>query len=241
MKALILAAGLGSRLQHKTSDLPKALVSLLGKPILEYQLRALLDNNVNDIVVVVGKDGGKIIDFVRNHYPNLKVEFVWNHEYSTSNSSYSFWLAKEWIRGEVYVHLNCDILFSAAMLKKIVASSHSNIIAVRKDITLSDKMENVVLDGGKIVRMSLVHKPDCVGKAYGLAKFSPNSTEFLIKRIESYLAEGDKNQWCFGIIHEAADRIRYYALDATNDLLLEINTLDDLEHAERILKKTKQV
>ena len=236
MKALILAAGLGSRLQHRTSDIPKALVKIAGRAILEYQIDALAENGINSVVIVVGKEGQKIVDFMGSRCPDRDVTFVWNNEYATSNSSYSFWLARELIQGERYVHLNCDIIFSPALLRKIIDSPHENVIAVRKDVTLADNMENVELAGDRIVGMSITRPPGSVGKAYGLAKFGPAGTDFIVRRIGEYLEKGDKNRHCYGIIREAVREIEYHAFDASEDVLMEVNTLSDLEEAERIMK-----
>ena len=81
MKALILAAGLGSRLKNNTNDIPKALVEVNGKPIIEYQINALSHCGINDIVVVIGKFGNKIIDYFKKYYPKKNVTYVTNSIY----------------------------------------------------------------------------------------------------------------------------------------------------------------
>ena len=65
MRALILAAGFGSRLLEHTTNIPKALVEMAGKPILEYQIEALLQNGIKSINIVIGYQGGKIIDHLK--------------------------------------------------------------------------------------------------------------------------------------------------------------------------------
>ena len=64
MKALILAAGLGSRLENKTKHVPKALVTFEGRPILDFQIKALISNNIKDFIIVLGKEGDKIINYM---------------------------------------------------------------------------------------------------------------------------------------------------------------------------------
>jgi len=76
LKALILAAGLGSRLMHETKDLPKALVQVSGKAILSYQLDALISNSIHNIIIVLGKKGSLIKDFT----PGLVVNRVRNRK-----------------------------------------------------------------------------------------------------------------------------------------------------------------
>jgi choline kinase len=236
-KALILAAGLGSRLKHKTEDRPKALTTVNGAPILVYQLNSLAAHGIDQIGIVLGHQGDKIIPFVREHFPRLHVHYVWNRDYAATNSSYSFWLARDWVQGETYLHLNCDILFSDSLLRRLLESPSENTIAVRKDVPLGDGMENVVLDGERIVRMSLIHTPEASAKAFGLAKLGPSSTCFIAGRLESYLKKGDRNQNYYGMIREAVHEIGYHALDAASDLLMEVNTLEDLDRAESFLRE----
>ncbi len=235
MKALILAAGIGSRLHHKTSDIPKALVPVSGNPILWYQLSALLSQNIDNVGVVIGKHGNKIIHYIKHTFPNIVVKYIWNHEFSTSNSSYSFWLAKDFVSGEPYLHLNCDIIFSPSILSKIITSKHNNIIAIRKDVSLDGHMEHVELNGSRITHMSIKRTLASVGKAFGLAKFSAQHVDESAFLIEGYLYKKDKNQHYYGMIRELVNTIDYHALDAKNDLLLEVNTLDDHRIAKNIL------
>jgi len=63
MKAVILAAGIGYRLLPYTKNIPKALIKINNKPILGYILDALIKNNINDIIIVVGYKKEKIFDF----------------------------------------------------------------------------------------------------------------------------------------------------------------------------------
>ena len=237
MKALILAAGLGSRLKHLTLDNPKALVPINSKPILQYQIDNLLDCGIKDIGIVLGCHGQNIINFVKNTYPELEIQYFWNHEFDTSNSSYSFWQAKEWVKDTTYLHFNCDILFSSTLLKKIIQDEHENVIAIRTDYPLGNKMENVSLQKNKITRMCIDNFPEAVGKAFGVAKLGTGSTEELTNLIKTYIDSGDKNQNYYGMIRQAISAQDYYAVDARDDILLEVNTLDDKKTAEGILKK----
>lgn len=233
MKALILAAGLGSRLKHLTTDKPKALVPVSGKPILQYQLEALVSCGIKDVCVVIGHQGARLQEFVKETFPQLNVRYVWNHEYATSNSSYSFFLAKDFVLGASYIHINCDVVFTAALLNQLLASPNQNVIVIRKDIELTDSMENVVLNGERIVKMILKRIPESEAKAYGLAKFNAESTALILRKLKPHLDSGDKNQNCYGMIREGALELSYYGFETREPNVMEINTLDDLEKAER--------
>ncbi|MBI2067955.1 MAG: phosphocholine cytidylyltransferase family protein [Deltaproteobacteria bacterium] len=235
MKALILAAGLGSRLKEKTVQLPKALVPVGMQPILAYQMKALLENGIKEIGLVVGHQGDRLISYMQENFPKVHFSFVWNREYQTTNSSYSFWLARDWIGGEHYLHLNCDVIFSPTLLKKLIDFPHSDVLAVRTDVPLGGRLEHVALEGDRIVEMSITRTDRSVGKAFGLAKLGPESTRFLTRRIGQHIEQGDKNQNCFGMIREAVSHVDCRALVVKEDLLMEVNTLEDWKQANEAL------
>lgn len=91
--AIILAAGLGSRLGPNTSDCPKCLVPVSGTPILERLLGTLRGAGVQRIVIVVGYLGGLIRSFVDEKFPDLDIRFVENPNYASTGSVASFDLA----------------------------------------------------------------------------------------------------------------------------------------------------
>ena len=227
MKALILAGGLGSRLKHETINRPKALVDVGGKPILYYQLVTLINTGIQEFIIVLGYKADMIPKYIREVFPELNVTYVTNEEYDSSNSSYSFWQARELVRGESYLHFNCDILFSPELLRRVVESPYSNVLAVRSDLELGNQMENVTLNGDRIINMSLTNTPEAVGKAFGIAKLSAESTEYIIHRLKQHLDHGDKNQNYYGFIRKGVKELEYRAVLTDKNHLQEINTLDD--------------
>ena len=72
--AMILAAGLGTRLQALTHDKPKALVEVNGKPLLQYSIEHLIDNGFHHIVINIHHFGEQIIDFVEHHHFDAEIQ-----------------------------------------------------------------------------------------------------------------------------------------------------------------------
>ncbi len=238
MKALILAAGKGSRLREKTADKPKALVEVCGKPILCYQLAALKKNEIKDIVIVTGYKAEKISEYLSStdKFKDMKIKLINNPEYASTNSSYSFWLARDEIKNDSYIHMNCDVIYHPALLKQIKESKYDNLIGINKGIMLDNTMEKVKMYGDKITDMELSDLPGAVGKAVGIAKFSQNNIKWMINWINEKIKKGDKNQHCYGIIRKAVHEVDYYGLDVKNMILADVNTLEDLENANKIMK-----
>ncbi len=93
MKAVILAAGVSRRLLPYTKDTPKCLLNLGDKTIMDYQLSALDQEGVRDIVMVVGYRRDQIMEAARQRFPRMNYTFVTNHRYEETNTAYSLWLA----------------------------------------------------------------------------------------------------------------------------------------------------
>ena len=86
MQAVILAAGKGTRLKAKTDTLPKAMIEIEGKPLLEYSLDALIEAGLRDVIMVVGFHHESITRRFGNHYRGLKIQYVENDKYADSGS-----------------------------------------------------------------------------------------------------------------------------------------------------------
>ena len=236
MRALILAAGLGSRLKQKTMSVPKAMVQINDKPIISFQIEALRNNEITEIGIVLGYKSDVLKNYLLRKHKDLEFSFFVNEEYESSNSAYSFYQAREFIKDNSYIHLNCDVIFSKELLAKLIKSKHSNVIALSKKLNLTNNMEQVELDKkNKIIKMDNMQFNEAAFKAYGLAKLSKGSSKYIIKKIENYLKRNNKNMNYYGIIRQAVLDINYYGINCNDHYLLEVNTLDDLDAANKIL------
>ena len=106
MKALILAAGLGSRLAPITDHCPKSLVPVNGKPILEKQIENLLENGITDITVVSGYHADILHKAVSEKFPTVKL--LHSVDYATTNNMYSAYLARSEMSGQELLMMNAD-------------------------------------------------------------------------------------------------------------------------------------
>lgn len=108
MRAIILAAGVGSRLSNITQELPKALVKVGDQTIIERQILFLHEVGITDIYVVIGYLHKKF-EFLRSKY---QVTLIYNPHYQTYNNFYSVYLAREYLtdcfvlEGDIFMKTN---------------------------------------------------------------------------------------------------------------------------------------
>jgi choline kinase len=115
MKAIILAAGMGSRLGDLTKHKPKCLVTLWGESLLERQLRQLNEVGIQDTLIVAG-------------YQSEKIKAIWsniaiNPEFKTTNMVYSLTFALSWLHSfsdEEVLILYADIAYNTRHLKLLL-------------------------------------------------------------------------------------------------------------------------
>jgi len=110
MKAVILAAGIASRLRPLTDNTPKCLLKVGEKNILELSIENLLSNNLREIIIVTGYLENQIRDFMRVRFPQLNISYIYNKFYSTTNNIYSLWLAKDTVLGDDMLMMDSDIV-----------------------------------------------------------------------------------------------------------------------------------
>ncbi len=114
MKAIILAAGMGTRLKPLTNSKPKCLVELAGKSLLEHQLDTLSDCGISDIHVVGGYMADQLI--------SKKYKLHQNHNYDNTNMVYSLFVATEELTGREDIIISYgDIVYQKNVLQSLIA------------------------------------------------------------------------------------------------------------------------
>src|SRR3990172_5231642 len=133
MKSVILAAGISARLRPLTDHIPKCLLKIGDKTILERTLDNLLAYHLNDIAIVTGYLEEQIKNFVARYYPQLNVTYIRNNKYDTTNNIYSLWMTKDLVINNDMLLMDSDILFDKRILALLLQSKYPNCLALRSD------------------------------------------------------------------------------------------------------------
>lgn len=175
MKAIILAAGQGTRLKKYTENLPKGMLSFKGKTIIERQLELYRRCGIHDIIVVTGFAADKIT------YEGVK--YCHNRDFASTNMVESLLCVRKEFDSDVIVSYS-DILFSENMLRAMIESTADFRVAVDKNWQIYWKKrygrvdfdtESLVLDeDGCITSLGLENPPlsKIDARYVGLLKFS---------------------------------------------------------------------
>ena len=132
MQAIILAAGMGKRLKDLTANNTKCMVKVSGITLIERSLRQLDELGLKQIVIVVGYEGKKLIDFISTLGIHTPILYVDNPIYDKTNNIYSLALAKEYLLEDDTLLLESDLIFEEGILKKLMEDPRETLALVDK-------------------------------------------------------------------------------------------------------------
>jgi len=241
MKAVILAAGVASRLRPLTNHIPKCLLKVGDKSILERTIDNLVKNKISEIIVVTGFLREMIEDFLTQKYPKLKFTFIFNEKYDSTNNIYSLWLAKSEMLGYEMLLMDSDIIFDSRIIGQLISSEYENNLALRSSENLSEEEIKCLLNNdGSIKEIGkLINPEEAVGESIGIEKFSKE----LVLRLYTILDRKILDEKEVNIFYEAAFQdtmnsgAKIFPVDVKEYKCMEIDTIEDFEIAAQVAKK----
>lgn len=226
MKALILAAGLGSRLRPITLTRPKCLVPVNGKPILIKQIENLVSCGIQDITVVSGYMSDVLESAVHKRFPFVKV--LESVDYASTNNMYSAYIARGAMRGEDFLMMNADVFMDASVVRALLDDPSPDAIVT--DVgSYNEESMKVTQSGGRITAISkAIPREEALGCSIDLYKFSPAGGEAFFAACARYIEEmGELKKWSEVALQDALSaavfrpcplRGRWFEIDDLNDL-----------------------
>jgi bifunctional UDP-N-acetylglucosamine pyrophosphorylase/glucosamine-1-phosphate N-acetyltransferase len=129
MQCVILAAGLGTRMRPLTETIPKPLVPVCGKPLLDHVIDAL-PSSVDELILVIGYKGEMIREHCGNEYKGRKVHYVEQTE--QNGTAKALWLCKDLIKGR-FLLLFADDIHGAKDLARATSYTRSLLVTSVED------------------------------------------------------------------------------------------------------------
>lgn len=249
MQATILAAGMGKRLGEYTKDNTKCMVPVNGVPLIDRLLGQLCRLNLNRVVIVVGYEGKKLMDYLGDERDGVKIEYIDNPIYDKTNNIYSLGLAKEKMMEDDTLLVESDLIFEDGMFELLLNNPFPNLALVAKyepwmDGTMVriDNESNII----NFVPKAAFHYSDIdlYYKTVNIYKFSKEfSRDSYIPFLEAYMKSVGRNEY-----YENVLRILSFlnpqdlkALPITNAKWYEIDDKQDLDIAEALFADEGQL
>jgi choline kinase len=208
MKTIILSAGQGKRLLPLTKSRPKCMVPLAGRTLIEWQLRALAANGVEDVVVVVGFGAAQVEALLARTAPaGMRVRTVFNPFYAVADNIGSCYVALPEMTGD-FLLLNGDTLFEPAVLGTLLAEADAPVtVTIDVKERYDDDDMKVSLDEGRRLRaIGKALPPDSVhGESIGMLLFLGGGGAGFAAKMGEILREPDgARHWYLSVIDRMA-------------------------------------
>ncbi len=181
MKAVILAAGMGRRLSSMGWEKPKCLLPVGGTTLLGHVLESLIARGVREAVIVVGYRRG-VVEREASRF-DISCTFVENADFSSTNTMYSLFLAREFLTGD-FLYFNADVWFDAELLDLLIGVGQVGMdgVLVLDEKTCGDEEVKMILDDrGRVLQIGKALDPaECAGEFIGIGRFNHSICSALI-------------------------------------------------------------
>ena len=242
MQALILAAGMGRRLGEFTDNNTKCMLEVNGVRLIDRMLNQLFALDLSRIVIVVGYEGGNLMDYISRQYPGRDIVFVENPIYDKTNNIYSLWLAREYMASDDTLLLESDLIFEDSVLGAAMECDHRDCALVSKYETWMDGTMVRIDDEDNIVNFipKKAFKYSDTKFYYKTVNIYKFSREFIANHylpfLEAYIRVLGENEYYEQVLRVITliDNAGIKALPITGMHWYEIDDVQDLRIAETI-------
>jgi NDP-sugar pyrophosphorylase family protein len=238
--ALLLAAGTGTRLQPLTNDAPKCLTEVNGVPILEQQVRCLEHWGFEHLIVVLGHQGNQIREFLSNSVSDLKVSYIENPIFGSTNNLYSLWLARKMI-DRSFLLIECDLFFEAGLLSGMLQPDR---IALASPQSWMDGTTVTLDNSQRVAAFQLgnsTQRDPLAYKTVNIYSLSLATWHGMRRCLDTYVSSGRVNDYYEAVLRDMTVDGTFNATAVSFDhgKWYEIDTLEDLRAAERLFANSR--
>ena len=233
MKAIITAAGVGSRLGKATEKNNKCLLKVHGKMLLEISVDILCSQGIREIVVVTGHCYGKVEKAL-----NGKATFVYNPFYQVSGILPSVWLCRNHVVNDDFVFITGDSLYHPDILRNCIKKKGGIVICVEKK-NCDEEDSKVIVKNNKIVNMGKnIELEKATGEFTGIMKVGKKANRKVFDAIENVLKQGRLNAYLTDVLMELKKKFLLTLVYTNPHPRIEIDYPEDFMQAKDIFKKS---
>jgi choline kinase len=236
MQALILAAGMGRRMGAVTCGIPKPMLEVNGRSIIHHQIASCLTCGVSRFVIVTGYEGVKLREHVEQILTKERSVFVENHEYASTNTLYSLYLARQYLNIDT-LYFNGDVMFEGILLNKLISNRESSILVELKEKCDSEEVKVLLDAAGNLVSIGKdLQSQQCAGEFTGIALFRSGFLPQLKRGLEAGIRAKQQNNYFEYAIDRYCCDSEIKAVFTEGNYCIEIDFPKDLQKARRLFR-----
>jgi len=231
MKAIILAAGKGSRLTKERKISHKSLLKINNLSLIERQIKILKKNNISEIWVVTGHNS----EHIKQEIAKYGVNFLYNRNYKKTDTLESFLMAKHVMNDEM-ITLYADVIFEEEVFLDLLNTEKFDITLSIQKIKCNEEDMKTHVKGNLVEKIDKKLQTEFSNSRYaGIAKFSRNGCKIFKNVLEKFeeqkCLDGDISKVFEEIIK---NELPIHANFTDNKLWINVNTVNSFKNAEMI-------
>jgi len=233
MKAVILAAGKGTRIPKISETIPKAMIEINGVSIIERHIEMLEKSKINDIYVVIGFMKETLIKHIKQVSSEIRV--IENNAYQSTNNMYSLYLAKDRLMNSNFILINGDTYFEESILKFFLNNSEQSVIPY--DSTNFDPEElklKIKDDCAYAIMPKNSDKSNSNGSTIGVFYLNKEDGRMFLDDIEAVLKSGQNNEWFEYSLDRVFKKTQMKPFDVAGKVWIEIDNGEDFRKAQSL-------
>lgn len=230
MKAVILAAGRGTRLEPLTLEVPKCMVKVRGVPMIDRLIARVREAGIDEIVVV----SGHLHEVLSEHLAGSGCCVVYNERYHDWGNFYSLLIAREAVGDDGYVKLDGDVVMDGGVLPKLLAAPGDAVLALDRRDGLGAEEMKARLDGQRVVELNKRMDPAAAfGEYIGVEKVTASLAPRVFDKLAAMIDLGETDEYYErGYERMMADGVAFGYVDVAECTWTEIDDARDLKAAE---------
>ena len=235
MKAIILAAGMGRRLKPLTDDLPKAFITINGKPLIYRSLDCLRAVGIKTVIIVVGFMESFFKKKIGETYHDMNILYTSNKKYSTTGSMYSLSQTESLIDDDILL-LESDLLYEQRAVEELVNHDYPNIILTSEIRRTGDEVYIYYDKNGYLTKLGKnIDDSNALGELVGINKISFSFLEKLFDISKEDYNKGEMKYHYEETIYKLCREVPVKCHMIKDLVWTEIDTYEDLQRAKKYI------
>lgn len=224
MKALLMAAGVGTRISRYIEGKPKCTLDIGGTALIDYTISQLEARGINEIGMILGYQSNVIEDILKKH----NIKYYYNFFYDVTNSIASAWFAKEFFDDDMIV-MNADVYLEEQLIDKIFSENQSPILFA--DSSRKEEADyKFYYENNQLIKFGKdLTGEDISGEYVGIAKIQKNFLKEYLTRLDEFIKDGRHGKWWEDVLYSFALERPIYIRDINGMFWAEVDFIEDYE------------
>lgn len=232
MKALLMAAGRGTRISRYLNGNPKCTVEIKeGLPLIRYTVDMLHKKGITDIMLVTGYRHEVIEEILGND-----VEYTYTPFFDVTNSIASAWFAKDFICDDDMLIMNADVFCEESAYDEILKCNLNPVMFL--DTTRIEEADyKFYCEDGKIVKYGKELTPEeTTGEYVGMGKISKDFIPTFKQQLEKMIHNQEHQVWWENVLYSLSGEVAVKTWDLAGKFWAEVDYIEDYERIKAFVK-----